>query len=279
MSSEKQVSKALVIGALLRFIPIAVTLFSLGLIEPTSVFAQAQKFPKLQHLTIGPKNDIKLYMESEKRCNFSDLDAITSEINQTYAFAMEVTNVHPGTQVYMSIEPLLPIDNKTVFKPTAQCLSCQTFDPAKGAKVSLPESDKPLLAGIFVCTASAAKDEEKVWCNTKEVASWQKVFEPYEVEVDPATGMGKLKNISAQPTDKIFFFQPIIIDKGVLHFATNAMTQQDYLELLSLTSKKMREKSESMLRTYAQLGSSPLKSKPDGVSINLPHYSAAKCGH
>lgn len=234
---------------------------------------------ELRAISLEKDRNLIMRVESEARCSFSDAEAISSELEHSYWIAKSSRAPDPGVDVYLTIEQVVVSGAQPIFKPLAKCLSCGELNPKIGGIYTLPQVDGPVLAGIFVCTVTAKEGEEPS-CRGKEVAEWETLFRRYSVKLDSSTGKGKINLSRTPPSDKIYFFRYLLIDKDAVRFTEQSMTRESYDRLAALLPNTPgKTNAIALLRKYGGLASAPLKASGPGLTVNLPHYEPGKCGH
>ena len=221
----------------------------------------------------GPRG-LRIMIKSEARCSLSDMDAISLEMTRI----AEERSDSEQTQVLLTIEPL----SEGGFDPVVKSISDSEIDPHHGVEITLPPLSKPVLAGVFVCTAEVQPGSPRS-CKNKPSMDYDKILQQYRVEMDYKTGAARKAPRKGLVQDKIFFFRYLIIDGDSIYFQPKGMTDGRY-QTLEQSLKKMGVKANdyasalNAAKQHGILSSVPLKLEGNSIIVNLPHYDPVKCG-
>ena len=205
------------------------------------------------------KASLGVRVKAEKRCTFSDFDAIAFD-------AMHM----PERRIIISLESVVENDNS--FPNQSILLDNPNTLVKKGINLdfSFPFLKKSNLVGIFICSDS--RNEGR--CNTqnKEIADYGEIFRFYS-EIPPK---------GYTPPDRIFYFRPLVVSPKQAVFATRQMSKTRYPlqkrfleeELDMFIPPNMYERIESLSK---KLTSMPLRNIVGRIAVDLPVYNASRC--
>ncbi len=251
-------------------------LSTIALAEDAALIQNAKPGLELKKIEL-PKNPdgsrrLRLFLQPQARCNFGDLDAISSDLRE----------LGEDAELQVSAETL------GTAKPDVFYGVAEGKGDSAGYSINLPEFKKPTVLGIYLC--SAAKSGPKMPCSQKRVQNYSEIFAPYKIDLKHTAHNGKY--LGAAPaikvdrqsiSERVYFFRFMVAANGSVEFPDKPMSKNRYEQLVT----KMKNSganvadygvlSEQLAKLGSMLGSEPFNSKNSNVLITLPYYDKKKC--
>ena len=227
--------------------------------------AVAAEAVKTVPLTTGVS--IRLGSSEKNGCAWGDLDIINFELEASKAKGLLVT--------------LEPVDGSGA----AQSKSILGLDLTKGFVASFTKPAAGLY-GIFVCKDSGKKGR----CSGKPVAEPHALLNQY-LHTGPSAVATAAKGpegkdqpplaipptLAGEPSDKIYYFAPIVVDKDGVTFVATSTAPNEYAEL----GKKLGKSGDAALTKAQSIGTTLHSVQPeyDGTRLvaNLPRLNKEAC--
>ncbi len=199
-------------------------------------------------------------ISSDARCMVGDLDIIGKELEHS-----------PDAKLLMTIEPLQPNDDGPYISKEITIAKI-----AGGVRIPLllPRADGLRHMALYVCKDSTGDGR----CRDKAVGDLNKVYQAYY----PLNG-GKPVADSYRATDKIYFFQYLLLDgDSVVAFDTEATVKEskkleDYLVERTRKTSEARDVVARVSKMNDTINSVPVAFTGSYIHLDLPRLDQSVC--
>ena len=229
--------------------------------KPVNVDAFPELKIRSKQLQGNPKDTAFYFtISSDARCMVGDLDIIGKELEHS-----------PESKLLLTIEPLQPTDDGPYVSKEITIAKI-----AGGVRIPLllPRSDGLRHMALYVCKDSTGEGR----CRDKSVGDLNKVYQAYY----PLNG-GKPVSDSYRATDKIYFFQYLLLDGDSLVAFDTEATVKESEKLESYLVERTRKTSEArevvgrVSKMNDTINSVPVAFTGSYIHLDLPRLDQSIC--
>lgn len=234
-----------------------------GATPPKQVSVDAYPELKIRSKQLqGNPKDTAFYftISSDARCMVGDLDIIGKELEHS-----------PESKLLLTIEPLQPSDDGPY---VAKEITIAKIAGGVRIPLLLPRSDGLRHMALYVCKDSTGEGR----CRDKSVGDLNKVYQAYY----PLNG-GKPVSQNYRATDKIYFFQYLLLDgDSLVAFDTEATVKasdklEGYLVERTRKSSEAREVVGRVSKMNDTINSVPVTFTGSYIHLDLPRLDQSIC--
>ena len=168
---------------------------------PAEIGARAIKIP-----LDAKEMSISAQLTSARRCAHGDFDIIRTEMRYS----------PPGTKLLISIEPL---GRNSTYKAVSETITPEEIESGKTVTFNVPTTQEAEHLGLYICKDSHGGSR----CSSKQVIDLGPLMSTYT----------KLKDGESPPTpsDKVYFFQYLLLEKNAVTWFKNEVPRKNYTAL------------------------------------------------